>query len=120
MSARAERRRAARALAKTATRPGAPRVSGVITDTGQFEQAHAMGSLPPKKLGVHRWILTTAHTVSDAMVRNELAARSDEPFAATYLDHESRFAISIGCWDCEKSLGEITPDSVCETWVAAE
>lgn len=36
---RAARRRQARELAKQATRPGVPRVSGVITDTGEFEQA---------------------------------------------------------------------------------
>lgn len=111
---RAARRREARALAKQATRQGAPRVAGVITDTGQWEQAAAMGRLPAKVPGRHRWIATAAYVVPEAMVRNEVRWQTgDQSGGPTYLDHEARFDFSLGCWDCEEPLGVITPDTPC-------
>lgn len=85
--------------------PGRP--VGVLTDTGFYDQG-SQGHLPEKEPGRHRWVLLASYTVTEEAVFAE--ARGD---GVTYLDHENRFATSLGCIDCEQPYPHIQPGSHC-------
>jgi hypothetical protein len=59
-------------------------------------------------VGRHRWIVTAAFVVKDID-----AALATDPDHSTLLDHENMFHLALGCWDCEKALGEIDFGSIC-------
>lgn len=112
---RAERRRQARAEARRIMLHDGPGHTNVTTSTGQhYDVTTSAGQLPPKIIGVHRWVATAAYVVSqrqaDAMFTES---------APKYLDHESMFSMGVGCWDCEMELsreprpGCVTADSRC-------
>lgn len=106
---RAERRRQARAEAK---RHGRDPVVGVYTESA-FVDTGSAAELPAKVAGRHRWIVTAGYTVSDQVahiVETELAGGPPIP---TLLDHESRFMLACGCYDCEAALGDIAVGSHC-------
>jgi hypothetical protein len=109
MSNRAERRRAAR--------EGLQRKHAVLI-AGEGILAKAMpneifeavpgAELPDKVPGKHRWIATAAYVISQ-----EIADHAYEADVPKYLDQQSLFHLGIGCYDCERPLGDITADSVC-------
>jgi hypothetical protein len=57
--------------------------------------------LAPKRPGEHRWIATAGFFLSDEAVSG--AYDKDQ---MKFLDQENIFTLSIGCWDCEKPLGD--------------
>lgn len=76
-----------------------------------FDEARPMAKLPEKQPGKHRFIVSAVYVLSDQQARD-----SFDPDTEKFLDHESLFALSAGCWDCEKQLGGsngVTWDSVC-------
>lgn len=68
----------------------------------------ARNELPPKQPGRHRWIATAAYILRDIDVTH-----AHDKSTEKYLDHENLFSLAIGCWDCERPLGEITAASRC-------
>lgn len=116
---RAERRRQARRNARelgakmedAAERGEMP--FGFYTASGQFEFAGDQGGVLPDRVdGRHRWIATAGYVISDDDVRLELRSQSGSG-ERQYLDHRTLFTFGIGCYDCERILGQITPDSFC-------
>lgn len=100
---RAERRRQER-LERKRVRVG----PGVVESIpGVYDQGRT-ASLPPKQPGKHRWILTCSYVVTEESVRGEMDGTGE-----SYLDHETRFAMGLGCWDCEQPYPDITPDTIC-------
>lgn len=106
---RAERRRRERQQRRRERQPNAApgRPIGLLTEDGIYDQgAHAQ--LPTKEPGRHRWVLIASYTVTEESVFAE--ARGD---GATFLDHENRYAMSLGCIDCEQPYPHIQPGSRC-------
>lgn len=68
-----------------------------------------MAELPEKEPGKHRWVASVAYVLSQKTVESANDAKT-----AKFLDHENMLNIAIGCWDCERVLGEIAADSICE------
>jgi hypothetical protein len=64
------------------------------TSLGGYDQG-AIGKLPEKQTGRHRWIVITTYTITDGQ-----AAAADAG-ARVNLDHENRIGIQVGCLDCE-------------------
>lgn len=65
--------------------------------TGEpYSSAAAVGALPPKQPGRHRWVAITTHAVSEDAVRR--AHRGQQ----VHLDHESMIDVNVGCIDCER------------------
>lgn len=62
------------------------------TDSG------AMGQLPAKVPGEHRWTAVAAYVLTSAQVQAGMTPDHPDP---VLLDHESRLDIGISCWDCE-------------------
>lgn len=116
---RAERRRLARRTSRELSakmESGAERGEvpiGYYTATGQFEHAADQeGVLPERVPGRHRWIATAGYVLTDDDVRIELRAQGGSG-ERQYLDHTTLFTFGVGCYDCELTLGETTPDTVC-------
>lgn len=64
-----------------------------LSGSGQrMDTADAHGTLPDKKKGVHRWIVSTAYSVSDpeAVIKHSVM-----------LDVENLLYAALGCVDCE-------------------
>lgn len=115
MSSRAERRRQQRAHAKT---PVLIAGEGIVAAAlGQRFEARPSAQLPEKVPGQHRWVATGAWVLRD--IDAEKAYDAD---TWKFLDNENLMSLSVGCWDCERSLGAgdgaIRADSVCtaEAW----
>lgn len=105
---RAERRRAEREAAK---RRGAVLIAGdgiIARSLGTQYEGVAHAELPPRVFGHHRWIANAAYVLSLADVKG--ATDADR---MKYLDQENLFMLAIGCYDCERPLGDITVDSFC-------
>ena len=79
---------------------------------GAYDQGSA-ATLPPKVAGRHRWIITAAYLVTEESVANEERAQAEGSFTPSFLDHETRFALNLGCWDCEQPWPEIKAGSRC-------
>lgn len=60
--------------------------------------------LPAKQPAVHRWIATTAYTLSPGQ------ARAAHEGNAVQLGPENMFMIGVGCYDCEQMYGEHDPE----------
>lgn len=80
----------------------------IATSLGQSYEAKPHAQPPPKQPGQHRWIVTAAYTVTDA-----IAASAYDPAALKFLDHENLMYIGIGCVDCEQQLGAVKVGSFC-------
>jgi hypothetical protein len=81
----------------------------IATPTGQFDEARPMAQMPDKIPGKHRWIAIACYIMSDDQV-----SKAMDPKELKFLDHESMYELSVGCWDCEKQLGsQIAWDSKC-------
>lgn len=102
---RAERRRQARRRTPVII-AGANIVAGELP--GHTYEARPRAELGPKIPGEHRWIAAASWRVSVELV--EAATDADR---LKYLDSENLLHLSLGCWDCEKPLGEIQPGSKC-------
>ena len=100
---RAERRRAEREARRVIVGDGI-----VATGTGDWYEARKPKELPPKVPGRHRWIAIASYTMTVESVR--VARDADIP---KYLDQENLFMLAVGCYDCERQLGDIEPDSIC-------
>lgn len=48
------------------------------------------------------------YSVTDESVRGEMDGTGQ-----TYLDHETRIGMNLGCYDCEQQYPDVTPDTVC-------
>lgn len=75
---------------------------------GKYDQG-AQGRLAAKIPGKHRWMILAAYAVSEDSVWAEVNGDG----GATYLDHETRFSLSLGCWDCEQQFPDIDPSTSC-------
>jgi hypothetical protein len=73
----------------------------VATPLEQKFEAVERRDLPPRRFGHHRWIATAAFFLTDEAVSG--AYDKDQ---LKLLDHENMFSLAIGCWDCEKPLGD--------------
>lgn len=80
------------ARAAVDTRPEATFAFG---DTG-IEDQGAVGNLPEKVAGQHRFMVAASYAVSGDEI--ELAFAGEQ----MHLDHETRFALVMGCYDCEQ------------------
>ncbi len=69
----------------------------VATSTSHSFSPTAMLDLPAKVPGRHRWILSTAYTVTD-----EEARTADEGVRQVLMGTHNIVSYGIGCWDCEK------------------
>lgn len=103
---RAERRRRERDNRKTPVLMVGDAI--VAAGLGHKYEARPHAELPAKEPGKHRWIATGAWVLSDDAVKH-----SNDPGVMKLLDHENLMHLAIGCWDCERPLGEIAVDSVC-------
>lgn len=110
---RAERRRRARALAKQAAAADARPVAGIYYDTGELDSTSSLADLPPKVPGRHRWTVVAGYVITEAQIETERAVRRGEVRPPSVLDHENRFLLAIGCYDCERSVEEIGEDEPC-------
>jgi hypothetical protein len=103
---RAERRRRDRERAKT---PVLIAGDGIIAGAlGHKYEARPHAQLPDKVTGNHRWVATGAWVLSP-----EAVAGVDDPETLKFLDNENLMNLSIGCWDCERPLGDIAVGSEC-------
>jgi hypothetical protein len=81
----------------------AKRVQWDSTPEAQFafhdtdaEDEGASGKLPDKVPGKHRWMVAASYSIRADEV--ELAMDGEQ----IHLDHETRFSLVIGCFDCEQ------------------
>lgn len=72
-----------------------PEATFTFGDTGVEDQG-ASGALPEKVPGEHRFMVAASYVVSAEELRG--AFEGDQ----MHLDHESRFALVMGCYDCEQ------------------
>jgi hypothetical protein len=72
-----------------------PEVTFAFRETGIVDEG-AAGGLPDKVKGEHRFMVAASYSVSPEAISTAFAGES------LYLDHESRFALVIGCYDCEQ------------------
>lgn len=79
----------------------------VATPLEQKFEAVERRELPLKQLGEHRWIATAGFFLSDEAVSG--AYDKDQ---LKFLDQENVFTLSIGCWDCERPLGDPTKGGI--------
>lgn len=111
---RAERRRQERIDRKRGeARARAGEVVGVEQghvwrSAGDMFEAGKFKDLPAKVPGRHRWIATATYSLSEKAV-----AGAYDPGELKFLDQENLAFVLIGCWDCEKALGEVAADSAC-------
>ena len=88
----------------------------VAASLGQQYAARQGAKLPPKIIGVHRWVAAASWVLNQDMARSSFDA-SD----MRLLDAENMMYLAIGCWDCEKVLGqEVDVDSPCPAHDVAE
>lgn len=98
---RAERRRQQRAEQRKKP-PVLVAGDGIVAASlGQKFEARPHAELPAKEPGKHRWVATGAWVLRD--IDAEHAYDADQ---LKFLDNESLMNLSIGCWDCERPLGE--------------
>lgn len=76
---------------------------------GAKYEARPAAQIRAKIMGEHRWVATGAWVLGDLDV--EHASDVDH---MKLLDNENLMYLAIGCWDCEKPLGEIKYGSRCE------
>lgn len=106
MSNRGERRRQEREKRK---QPVLMVGDGIVAKSlGHQYEARPGAQLRPKVPGRHRWVATGAWVLSD-----DAAKKANDPDTMKFLDHENLMHLAIGCWDCERPLGEISADSRC-------
>lgn len=75
---------------------------------GHRYEARPHAELNPKVPGEHRWVAVGSWVLSDDAVAGAM-----DPDLQKFLDSENLMSLSIGCWDCEKPLGEVKPGSRC-------
>lgn len=100
-------------MGKNAQRRREPEQRYKLYDTDSYDQA-ALGQLPPKAVGKHRWVALASYVLTEAEVRSETASREGGAFKPTLLDNRNRWAFSIGCVDCGQQYPDVTPDTVCQ------
>jgi hypothetical protein len=66
-----------------------------MTTNDVFDQG-ALGKLPDKEPGRHRWVVLATYTVPQTLLAAAMSG------ARVNLDHENRIGINAGCLDCEK------------------
>lgn len=111
---RAERRRQARIRERP---PVLIAGDGIVAASlGQSFEARPSADLPDKVTGKHRWVATGAWVLRDID-----AEKAHDPDTMKFLDNENLMNLSIGCWDCERPLGDqpgcITYDSSCPVYI---
>lgn len=109
---RQQRRNAQRAAAGRAAAARARQPAGdgmVFTGTGEHYEARGFRELPDKVTGEHRWVAVGSWSLNLDQARTAY----DPDAAKSYLDHENMLGLGIGCWDCERTLGEVPARSVC-------
>ena len=74
----------------------APEATFAFRET-DFEDQGETGNLPEKVEGKHRWVVMAGYSLDDQSVA--LAFEGEE----MHLDHENRFALTVGCYDCEQT-----------------
>lgn len=80
----------------------------ILTERGLYDTGTGT-ELPPKIPGRHRWVVVCGYTITEPTVT---AMASGQP-VSTFLDHENRFSIAMGCLDCEQQWPDILPGSYC-------
>lgn len=119
MSARAERRRRERELAKRQGQRGdRPTVviagAGILASElpGHTYEAKPHAELAPKIPGKHRFVAMGSWVLNSVDVEH-----AHDVDMLKFLDSENLMHLSIGCWDCELPLGDgeggCTVDSTC-------
>lgn len=116
---RSERRRLARRNARELgarmeqAAEGGDLPVGFFSATGESVYVGDQGAdLPDRVFGHHRWIATAGYVLDDDAVRTEMRAQGGSG-ERQYLDHTRLFMFGIACYDCERPLGDISPDSFC-------
>lgn len=104
---RQQRRRTARHQAK---QPVIIAGDGIVASElpGHRFEAKPSADLPPKEFGRHRFIATAGYVLTLDEARDAYDADRMK-----FLDHENLFMLAIGCYDCERALGDIAVDSFC-------
>jgi len=77
-------------------------------ELGEKFEARTLAKMPPKRHGHHRWVAIASHILSDDDVRV-----SDAPGSMSMLDGSRLVHLSLGCWDCGRSKGDIEAGSFC-------
>lgn len=112
MPNRAERRRQDRANRKAADGKIPTLIVGdniAAVSLPDHTYAARDAELPAKVPGKHRWVAMATWSLTEPQVTD--AADADK---VKLLDHENMVMLSIGCWDCEHALGEISVGGRCD------
>lgn len=103
---RAERRRQSRAHAKIPV--AFVGENTVVASLGEQFEAAGVQKMPGKIPGIHRWNIIAQYIVTeDELMKHESGADKH------VLGPQNLVGVMTGCYDCERSYGEIMPGSHC-------